>query len=95
MPMPDALQKSPSRPRAEIAAELLAELPPETRRQVQGRLDDVPPTFRVAYLRAIGGKSSLKQAARMNCYHCMGWDRQEVPLCTSPTCPMYMHRPKK
>jgi hypothetical protein len=35
------------------------------------------------------------KAIRLFCYECMGFQKSEVPRCTSLTCPLYPYRPGK
>ena len=54
-------------------------------------LAQVPRKQRAAFLRAWEGKSR-KSAVRAMCLECMGYQAGEIPLCTSPTCPLYEFR---
>ncbi len=55
---------------------------------------DVPAIYRRLYDRAMRGELSPRQAIRLNCIHCCGWQREEAKLCTAPGCPLYAYRPK-
>ena len=60
--------------------------------KITRRLEDVPETMRRAYLRAVGGHSK-PAAIKAFCSECVGWEREEVRLCTAPACPLYPYRP--
>ena len=60
--------------------------------QIARRLEGVPETMRRTYLRAVSGKSK-PAAIKAFCAECVGWDRDEVRLCTAPACPLYPYRP--
>jgi hypothetical protein len=70
---------APDRPRVEID-------------QIARRLEDVPERRRRTYLRAVSGRSK-PAAIRAFCSECVGWDREEVRLCTSAACPLFPYRP--
>jgi hypothetical protein len=55
----------------------------------------VPVKFRKLYLRVLEGQASPRQAIKAMCMECIGWEAREVALCTSPACPLYLHRPFK
>ena len=59
---------------------------------VQRKLDDMPRIYRATYRKAMSGKS-LRAAVNSFCLECVGWQREEVRLCTSPACPLYPYRP--
>lgn len=53
---------------------------------------DVPTAAcRRVYERAMRGRSR-RAAIEAFCAMCMGWDRQAVPGCTAPACPLYPYR---
>jgi hypothetical protein len=52
---------------------------------------DVPKMYLKVYDRAMSGKSQAA-AIRANCLMCVGWQYQEVKLCTAPACPLYPYR---
>jgi hypothetical protein len=52
---------------------------------------DVPEKYRKLYDRAMSGKSQAA-AIRSHCLMCVGWQREEVNLCTGKTCPLYPFR---
>ena len=67
--------------------------PPAKQRfvQITGRFS-VPQKYESMYRRAMTGKSKRKDAIRVNCLMCMGWDAAEVNRCTAPHCPLYPYR---
>lgn len=56
------------------------------------KLKDIPAAYRGTYERAMTGRSA-KAAIRSFCLECVGWQREEIRLCTSPACPLYPYRP--
>jgi len=38
---------------------------------------------------------TLRNAIKYFCLECMGWDKQEVELCTAPLCPLFPFRNSK
>ena len=56
------------------------------------RLTQMRVSMRVRYLRAMSGKS-MAAAIHSQCLECVGWEREEVRLCTAPACPLYPYRP--
>jgi hypothetical protein len=65
------------------------------------RLRETPSLYRGQYARAMAGKASGRQAIKVMCYSCMGWEgaagggtlKNEVRRCTSPACPLFAYRP--
>lgn len=55
------------------------------------RIEHMPKVYREMYNRAMSGHCR-RDAIRVHCIMCMGWQRGEVPLCTAPTCPLYPYR---
>jgi len=63
--------------------------------QVQERLARLrreAPSVVNAYEKAMSGRSR-SLAMKVFCLECVSFVRQEVRLCTSPTCPLYPYRP--
>jgi len=56
------------------------------------KLAGMPAKYRGTYKKAMTGKS-LRAGANAFCLECVGWQREEVRLCTSPACPLYPYRP--
>jgi len=56
------------------------------------RLEQMPSWSRIRYMKAMRGKSPTT-AITAFCLECVGWQRQEVSLCTAPACPLYPYRP--
>lgn len=40
-------------------------------------------------------KKSLRKSIDAMCYECMGYQREEIKICSSPNCPLYLIRPYK
>ena len=55
---------------------------------------EVPDQYRKMYNRAMNGKSP-RDAIRVHCIMCMGWQESLVDGCTAPTCPLYPYRNKE
>jgi len=51
----------------------------------------IPTAFRKLYDRAKGGRSQ-SAAIRSFCLECVGYDREEVKVCTDLGCPLYEYR---
>lgn len=50
-------------------------------------------TFRNLYERTQSGKAGPRQAIKMQCAECVGYDRNEITNCTDIGCPLYNYRP--
>ena len=59
---------------------------------VKKREASMPRTFRKTYREAVSGKSR-KSAIAAFCAECVGWQREEVRLCSALACPLYAYRP--
>jgi hypothetical protein len=57
------------------------------------RIAAVPALYRAAYLKAIDGKQSPRQAIKAKCLDCCAWQREEVRQCTARGCPLWPLRP--
>jgi hypothetical protein len=55
---------------------------------------DIPRIHRKTYDKAMQGKS-LKSAIKAFCLECCCWQKEEVRLCTSFACPLFLYRPYK
>lgn len=55
---------------------------------------EIPKVYQGVYERAMSG-NSRKAAMRAFCLKCVGWERNEVALCTDTQCPLYPYRPFK
>lgn len=64
------------------------------RRAIERKLASAPPRRECReYLRACAGTLSERRAIQVQCLECMGWDRAEIPGCTSWGCPLWAYRP--
>jgi len=54
----------------------------------------IPKQYITIYKKAMGGRSR-KMAIKAFCLECVGWQRNEVVLCTDKNCPLYPYRPYK
>jgi len=68
--------------------------PEKQRRQMIRRLEQMPVSCRLTYMKAMRGKS-LRAAITSHCHECMGWQRQLVAGCTAYGCPLYPYRPSR
>ena len=61
------------------------------------RLKAVPPKYRKVYLRVMDEKKPAppRQAIKVMCMECVGWDKKEVATCPATACPLWLHRPFK
>ena len=62
--------------------------------QMQERLEQMPKSYRSNYKKAMRGRSQ-KAAISSFCLECVGYQREEVKLCTDLGCPLYPYRPIK
>ncbi len=53
----------------------------------------VPVKYRKLFDRCMAGKASPRDAIKMQCLECWGYDRTETEACDIVTCPLYHHRP--
>lgn len=60
--------------------------------QIEKRLQEMPLSCRNNYHKAMRGRS-MKSAIKAFCSECVGWQREEVKLCTDLGCPLYPYRP--
>ena len=61
---------------------------------VRRRLEDMPESCRITYVRALSGRS-LTAGVKAHCLECVGWERDAVRNCTSLACPLLPYRPFK
>ncbi len=61
-------------------------------RAIEAKLARVPVSARRTYRLAVEGRS-FRAAVKAFCHECVGWQRQEVTLCTSLACPLWAVRP--
>ena len=61
-------------------------------RRIDKRRDDMPAAYRKNYEKSLTGKS-LRAAAKAFCLECVMWQRNEVRLCPSYPCPLWLYRP--
>ena len=59
---------------------------------IDKKLAQIPKSYHSLYLRAMNGKSRAS-AIKAFCLECVGWERNEVKMCTEPDCPLYPYRP--
>lgn len=88
MPFP---KKRTSPSRTELARERADLRPRADEQRLKERLAQMPPLYRGQYKRAMQGRSR-QSAIDAFCLMCVGWQRQEVALCTDPACPLWLHR---
>ena len=60
--------------------------------QIQKKLSDMPQIYRGIYRRAMRG-NDLRAAIHSFCLECFQWQREEISVCTSLSCPLYPYRP--
>ena len=66
---------------------------PRTRQeQIEERLAQMPEIYCRIYRKATERKS-MAAAVKSFCYECMGYQREEVKVCTDLGCPLWMYRP--
>ena len=60
--------------------------------QIRKRREQMPKIHQAAYKSAVSGKSR-KNAVKSFCLMCVGWQKEEVRLCTDLACQLYPYRP--
>ena len=58
-----------------------------------GRRDYVPKKHLKMWDRTLDGTASPREAIKVRCLLCVGWEREEVTRCTCTGCPLYLYRP--
>ena len=76
-----------------LISERLSQVDAIKRPSVDKRLLEIPRSLQAAYLAAVLGTASPREAIASNCLACAGWVRREVVLCTAKACPLYDYRP--
>jgi hypothetical protein len=56
---------------------------------------DVPKAMRSLYARIQAGTASPRQAIKLHCLACCGFERDEVFLCADGWCPLHAYRPQR
>jgi hypothetical protein len=64
----------------------------ERQERIAKRRKDTPRIHRANYDEAVSGRSR-KAAIKAFCLECVGWEKEEVRLCTGLACPLYPYRP--
>jgi len=64
----------------------------ERQKNIAERRAQMPKIHRANYDKAMGGKS-MKAAIKAFCLECVGWEKEEVRLCTGLACPLWPYRP--
>ena len=78
----------------DLAAELAGVLDRDTLEKVRKRLNQMPESARLTYVKAMSGKSAANGIKAM-CSECMGWDKSQIAGCTAQACPLFPYRPYK
>lgn len=65
---------------------------PDSEAMIAKRLEEMPISYRMTYLRAMRGKT-ITTAVKAFCCECMGWERREISDCTALACALYSYRP--
>ena len=60
--------------------------------KIAEHLGQIPKIHRADYENAVSGKSR-KAGVKSFCLECVGWQKEEIRLCTSLECPLYLYRP--
>lgn len=53
----------------------------------------IPKLYQGGYERAVCGKASPRQAIKLQCLECVGYERDEITRCTDTGCALYHYRP--
>ena len=62
--------------------------------KIAEHLAQIPKIHRADYTKAVSGRSR-KAGVKSFCLQCVGWQKEEVRLCTSLECALYPYRPYK
>jgi hypothetical protein len=60
--------------------------------QLLQRIDQMPESCRGAYKKAVA-KKSMRAALNSFCLECVGYQREEIKVCTDLACPLWAYRP--
>ncbi len=60
--------------------------------QIQQRLKQMPISCRGTYKKAVA-KKSMRAALNSFCLECVGYQREEIKVCTDLACPLWAYRP--
>ena len=71
---------------------MTVEMDNKRQQRIMERLAQIPKAYRGIYNKALQGKS-LRAAINAQCLDCCAYQRKEVALCTSLSCPLYAVRP--
>ena len=62
--------------------------------QIAERREQIPKIHKANYAKAMRG-NSMKAGIKAFCLECVGWEREQVRLCTDLACPLYPYKPYK
>ena len=57
------------------------------------RAYDTPTKYKSRYEKAIKGELSPRQAIKVFCFQCMGWNSAEANRCNTYNCPLWQYSP--
>lgn len=60
---------------------------------ITDKADKMPRIYKTAYLSAVSGKATPRNAIKAFCIECMGYVRSEVTNCDTIDCPLNLYRP--
>ena len=95
MTLSNTPQKSCQPAESDGSAKNQPQLPntPDHRNRIKKKEATIPLKYRQGYLRAVSGEASPRQAIKAFCLECICWQRKEIELCPSVSCPLYPYRP--
>lgn len=54
---------------------------------------DVPQKHKGKYRKALAGKISPREAIKIHCFHCYGWNTPDAKRCNNTACPLWHYSP--
>jgi hypothetical protein len=64
----------------------------ERKMDAEERLRNMPSSYQATYRTAMRGRS-MKAAIKSFCLECVGYQREEIKVCTDTGCPLFPYRP--
>ena len=61
--------------------------------RIAKRRADMPRKYRKLYDKVMAGKTSPRDAIKMQCLECYGWVQTETKKCDNYACSLFYHRP--
>ena len=85
--------KMTAKERDEIKNEKMKVMESKLNERQLKRYNDMPKAHKYNYCKAVLGSKIC--AIKAQCLECVQWEREEIKLCPSISCPLFNHRPYK